>query len=244
MKRNKIKNISDLKLEFFIKEENSEDKLVLLEPGSVCFSDGDEMTKSMKIFLRKNLLKIESGEFPVAFGFSHTFVADISKLNPSIIPEATPNSDEILNNLHTTNDVEYIFNKANKVEDEDPFEGLIKERNDLKNALSEIGHIEVSVDWAMENILGINPSDFEAAMPTIDPNNSDVIDLDKTTTQSNLLEEAEKQAIEYKEEPEKKVYKYNYKKKPGRKKKRGPKPGAKKKKLNEEKNAENNEGNE
>ena len=50
--------------------------------------------------------------------------------------------------------------------------------------------------------------------------------------EAGILDEAKKQAEDYAEEgePLKEKRKYNYKKKPGRKKKRGPKPGSRKKK--------------
>ena len=56
MIKNKITNISRVKLEFFVKVDNSEDKFVSVEPGEVVFSDGEEMTKSMRVFERKKLI--------------------------------------------------------------------------------------------------------------------------------------------------------------------------------------------
>lgn len=63
MIKNKITNISSVKLEFFVKVDNAEDKLVSVEPGEVVFSDGEEMTKSMRVFERKNLISVVNTEF-------------------------------------------------------------------------------------------------------------------------------------------------------------------------------------
>ncbi len=271
MKRNKITNVSGVKLEFFVKREDAEDILVSLEPGSVCFSDGDEMTKSMRIFLRKNLLTIELGDFPVIHGFSDTLIVDLSDY--SIIPNASPDNDEILDDLHTTKNVEIkIKMNSSLQEDLEKFHGITP--NQFEDMMRDISaneiHMDlfkeisneapvVSVDWAMENIMGLTKEEVEklkkedelskiseGAVPTIDQI-ADPFTTD-STTQTNLLEEAEKQAKDYKEDDdtEKKQYKYNYKKKPGRKKKRGPKPGAKKKKkkLDENKDKDNDENNE
>lgn len=276
MKRNKIVNVSGVKLEFFVKVEGAEDQLISLEPGAVCFSDGEEFTKSMRIFHRKNLLNIESGEFPIAFGFSETLIVDLSKTNSSMTHDATPNSDEVLDDLHTTKNIEIKIKDAESLQRDlekyhnissDQFKDMMKDiaaneiRMDLFNDLTQSLSSEeptVSVDWAMENILGISKEEYEKLKSedelkkiadntnaTIDQNDAikDVFDIN-ATTENNILKEAEDQAKEYKEEEsEKKQYKYNYKKKPGRKKKRGPKPGSKKKKLDEDSN-KNNENNE
>jgi hypothetical protein len=63
MIKNKVTNISNIKLEFFVKAENSDDTLASIEPGEVTFSDGEEMTKSMRVFERKNLISIINVEF-------------------------------------------------------------------------------------------------------------------------------------------------------------------------------------
>ena len=212
MKRNKITNVSGINLKFFVKVENSEDKLIDLEPGSVCFSDGSEMTKSMRILQRKNLLELESGEFPVIQGFSETVIENLSSVNPSIIPDATPKKKDALEILKTERE---------------------KLMNDFKNI-----DFEMSPDWAMKNILRIDPDNFgprnviDVDPPNLGPTPNPVIE--------DILKTAETQAKLYQEDGKKK-YKYPHKKKVGRKKKRGPKPGAKKKKLKEEKkNSENN----
>lgn len=63
MIKNKITNISNIKLEFFIKIKDSDDILVSINPGDVIFSDGEEMTKSMRVFERKNLISVSNTEF-------------------------------------------------------------------------------------------------------------------------------------------------------------------------------------
>jgi hypothetical protein len=247
MKRIKITNVSGVKLEFFIRFEDSDDKLVSLEPGASCFSFGTTFTKSMRIFDRKGLLKIDKGEYPITEDFSNAFITEVSEVNPSIIPNATPDNDEVLDNLHTTKSIQIESTgslegdllKFHNIGNEE-FEQIKKDI--VKQITEEEPH--VSVNWAMENILGIKPSDitpeFEGAHPTMEDAAPTDIFSSEHTTKNSLLEEAEKQAKDYKEEDEKKQYKYNYKKKPGRKKKRGPKAGAKKKKLKEEKKKKDN----
>jgi len=236
MKKIKITNVSGVKLKFFIRFEDSDDKLVSLEPDASCFSYGTTPTKSMRIFDRKGLIKIDKGEYPITEDFSNAFIIEVSKVTPSIIPDATPDNDEVLDSLHTTKSI----NIENFHNIEEEFE---QEKKDL---IEEIAKDKlISSDWALENIFGINPasigSEFENAInPTMQDIKDSLPPTDEHTTKNNLLEEAEQQAKEYKEEDEKKKYKYNYKKKPGRKKKRGPKPGAKKKKLKEEKKKEDN----
>ncbi len=63
MIKNKITNISNIKLEFFVKVKDSDDILVSVNPGEVIFSDGEEMTKSMRVFERKNLISVANAEF-------------------------------------------------------------------------------------------------------------------------------------------------------------------------------------
>jgi len=249
MKRIKITNISGVKLEFFIRFEDSDDKLISLEPGASCFSFGTTFTKSMRIFDRKGLLKIDKGEYPITEDFSNAFITEVSEVNPSIIPNATPDNDEVLDNLHTT--------KSIQIESTGSLEGdLLKFHNigneeyeqikkDVFEQLTE--EATVSTDWALKNILGIDPENIGSEFESIHPTMADAAPTDPTdvfssehTTKNNLLEEAEKQAKEYTEEGGKEKKKYNYKKKPGRKKKRGPKVGAKKRKLKEEKKKEDN----
>ena len=63
MIKNKITNISNIKLEFFVKVENSDDVLVSVGPGEVAFSDGEEPTRSMRVFERKDLISVIRNDF-------------------------------------------------------------------------------------------------------------------------------------------------------------------------------------
>lgn len=91
MKKTKVENISDIKLDFFLKQ-NKQDVRVVLGPGETSWCDSGSQTKSMILYERKNLIK--------------------STLNSmdTIVDEdaANVNSDEALDNLHTTQDIEYV----------------------------------------------------------------------------------------------------------------------------------------
>lgn len=184
MIKNKITNISSIKLEFFVKVENSEDSLVSVEPGEIVFSDGEEMTKSMRVFERKKLISIANAEFDSVSidtdnsAISATWEKDLATSLEQIhnIPNA---KDEILNIL--SDEVKKL--EAHITDSENPYKDLL------------------AVDLLFEG-------------------------------ETSIVEEAKKQAEDYvgDGEPVKEKKKYNYKKKPGRKKKRGPKPGSKKKK--------------
>ena len=63
MIKNKITNISNIKLEFFVKVENSDDVLVSVGPGEIAFSDGEEPTRSMRVFERKDLISVIRNDF-------------------------------------------------------------------------------------------------------------------------------------------------------------------------------------
>jgi hypothetical protein len=63
MIKNKITNISNIRLEFFVKVENSDDVLVSVGPGEVAFSDGEEPTRSMRVFERKDLISVIRNDF-------------------------------------------------------------------------------------------------------------------------------------------------------------------------------------
>jgi hypothetical protein len=63
MIKNKITNISNIRLEFFVKVENSDDVLVSVGPGEVVFSDGEEPTRSMRVFERKDLISVIRNDF-------------------------------------------------------------------------------------------------------------------------------------------------------------------------------------
>ena len=176
MIKNKVTNISNIKLEFFVKAENSDDILASIEPGEVTFSDGEEMTKSMRVFERKNLISITNVEFDsVSVDTENgTIVATWEKDLAHNIADA---KEEVVKAIHN----EIIMMEASVVDN--PYKDLL------------------AVDLLFEG-------------------------------ETSIVEEAKKQAEDYvgDGEPVKEKRKYNYKKKPGRKKKRGPKPGSRKKK--------------
>jgi len=186
MTRSKITNISKVKLEFFIKVEGSEDVLVSINPGEVVFSDGEDLTKSMRVFERKNLISILKGDFDSV---------RIELEGKTISAVWDSETTKIIDEIHQTNfhkDVQQVLeNELSKT--------IVASVTDSENPYKDLLSFGLSFN-------------------------------DETST----LDEAKKQAEEYadvsSDEVVKEKKKYNYKKKPGRKKKRGPKPGSKKKK--------------
>lgn len=57
MENTKIENISDIRLDFFLKQEKK-DIRVILGPGDITWCDLGSTTKSMILYARKNLIKI------------------------------------------------------------------------------------------------------------------------------------------------------------------------------------------
>lgn len=57
MENTKIENISDIRLDFFLKQSNV-DVRIILEPGDIVSCDLGSTTKSMLLYARKNLIKI------------------------------------------------------------------------------------------------------------------------------------------------------------------------------------------
>jgi len=92
MKKTKVENISGLKLDFFLKQ-NKEDIRVVLKPGESSWCDHKSNTKSMILYERKNLIK--SSEYLS----SNTIIDEAA---------ANINNDEILDNLHTTESISSI----------------------------------------------------------------------------------------------------------------------------------------
>jgi hypothetical protein len=182
MIKNKVTNISNIKLEFFVKAENSDDILASIEPGEVTFSDGEEMTKSMRVFERKNLISITNVEFD--------FVS-VDTDKGTIVATWEKDLATALEKFHNIPDAKEEVIKAIQ--------------NEIKMTEASI------VDNPYKDLLAVDLL-FEG--------------------EAGILDEAKKQAEGYIEEgePVKEKKKYNYKKKPGRKKKRGPKPGSRKKK--------------
>jgi hypothetical protein len=91
MKKTKVENVSDIKLDFFLKQ-NKQDIRVVLKPGETSWCDSGTQTKSMILYERKNLIK-----------------STLNSLD-TIVDEdaANVNNDEVLDKLHTTEDIEYI----------------------------------------------------------------------------------------------------------------------------------------
>jgi hypothetical protein len=181
MIKNKITNISNIKLEFFVKVKDSDDILVSINPGEVIFSDGEEMTKSMRVFERKNLISVANAEFESI---------SVDTENGTIVATWDKDIEKDLLNFHNIPDF-----KA--------------------------------------EILSVLSTDIESAITESEDPYKDLLAVDLLFEGENsIIDEAKKQAEEYVEEgePLKEKKKYNYKKKPGRKKKRGPKPGSKRSK--------------
>lgn len=183
MIKNKITNISNIKLEFFVKVNDSDDVLVSVEPGEVAFSDGEEMTKSMRVFERKNLISVINKEFDSV---------SVDTENGTIVATWEKDLATALEKIHNIPDAKDEVVKAI--------------HNEIKTMEASI------VDNPYKDLLAVDLL-FEG--------------------ETGVLEEAKKQAEDYVEgegEVVKEKRKYNYKKKPGRKKKRGPKPGSKRSK--------------
>jgi hypothetical protein len=184
MIKNKVTNISNIKLEFFVKVKNSEDTLISIEPGEVVFSDGEEMTKSMRIFERKKLISVINKEFDTV---------SVDTENGTILATWDKDIEKDLLDFHNIPDV----------------------KAEILNVLStDINKVETTItdsDNPYKDLLTVDLF-FEG--------------------ETSIVDEAKKQAEDYvgDGEPIKEKKKYNYKKKPGRKKKRGPKPGSKRKK--------------
>ena len=203
MKKTKVENISKIKLEFFLKQ-NKADVKVLLGPGENSWCDEGTTTKSMILYNRKRLIKVHDENFTIEHGVDS-------------------NNDETLDKLHTTEDARTvaidIMPQKSLLPPDINFMAEITMDSIEKKAeptISDIEDIQYLQDILFKS-LGI-PKSVE-----------DVSQLPATEDISfSLLEKAKQETEEYKNESEKK-----YKgKKRGRKKKRGPKPGSKKNKGN------------
>lgn len=69
MKKTKVENISNINLDFFLRQ-NSEDIRVNLAPGEISWCDSDSSTRSMILYERKNLIKTSEWLFGLAGLFS------------------------------------------------------------------------------------------------------------------------------------------------------------------------------
>jgi len=99
MKKTKVENMSNIKLDFFLKQ-NKEDVRVVLNPGESTWCDHGTTTKSMLLYERKNLIK----------SAQHSEDTIVDK------DVATINNDEVLDKLHTTEDVEYVLAPITDIE--------------------------------------------------------------------------------------------------------------------------------
>ena len=91
MKKTKVENVSDIKLDFFLRQ-NKQDVRVVLKPGEASWCDSGAQTKSMILYERKNLIKSAPNSIDT--------IVDEDVVNV--------NNDEALDKLHTTEDVEYV----------------------------------------------------------------------------------------------------------------------------------------
>lgn len=91
MKKTKVENISGFKLELFLRQ-NKQDVRIALKPGETSWCDPGTSTKSMILYERKQLIK--------TFDEVAGTIDDLAAANV--------NSDEVLDNLHTTENVEFI----------------------------------------------------------------------------------------------------------------------------------------
>ena len=88
MKKTKVENVSKVKLEFFL-IQNKNDIKVMLGPGESSWFDSGTTTKSMILYNRKNLIKIDEEE---------------STMEENL----DVNNDETLDKLHTTEDIRTV----------------------------------------------------------------------------------------------------------------------------------------
>ena len=88
MKKTKVENVSKVKLEFFLKQ-NKKDIRVLLGPGESSWCDNGTTTKSMILYNRKRLIKVYDENF--------TMEQDVDV-----------NNDESIDKLHTTEDIRTV----------------------------------------------------------------------------------------------------------------------------------------
>lgn len=203
MKKTKVENISKIKLEFFLKQ-NKEDVKVLLGPGESSWCDDGTSTKSMILYNRKRLIKVYDENFTIEHGIDS-------------------NNDEALDKLHTTEDIRTvaldIIPPQSMLPPDVNFMAEITMDSIEKLAEPSLSDIE-DIQYLQENLFKSLqlPKTVEEASQL--PATEDV--------SFSLLEKAKQETEDYKNESEKK-----YKgKKRGRKKKRGPKTGSKRNKGN------------
>lgn len=118
MKKTKVENISNIKLEFFLKQ-NKEDVRVILGPGESSWCNHGTTTKSMILYERKNLIKshtqIEVADLPIKLVIS---TEDKSIYN-SIEKQSKPSIDAIDKKIEILNPKELtLLEKATKETEE------------------------------------------------------------------------------------------------------------------------------
>ena len=129
MIKNKITNISNVLLDLFIKSENLEDVLVTLKPGDVCFSQGEELSKSVIIFNRKNLISIDLIEFEQTNVLKPTDIKNDLEEEKSIFTRPLEvHKIELEEKLINPINIETFF------EDENPYKDLLDSIEILTNS--------------------------------------------------------------------------------------------------------------
>ncbi len=83
MKKTKVENISKIKLEFFLKQ-NKEDVRVVLNPGEFTWCNHGTTTKSMVLYERKGLIKSTSEDIIEVEVVKA--VHKVSKVEPEVLP--------------------------------------------------------------------------------------------------------------------------------------------------------------
>jgi len=174
MKKTKVENISKIKLEFFLKQ-NKEDIRVLLGPGESSWCDNGTTTKSMILYNRKRLIKVHDENF-------------------TIEQDVDINNDEVFDKLHTTENIGTIALDIIPPQSlSAPDAKLFAETNfDLieKKALPDIEDIKYLQDNLFKSL------NVPASLIPEVPETEDV--------SFSLLEKAKQETEEYKNESEKK----------------------------------------
>lgn len=123
MKKTKVENISKIKLEFFLKQ-NKEDVRVVLNPGESTWCNHGTTTKSMILYERKNLIKSsdENIQIPIAkTKGDDKMICDAKEI--SIKPLSPPTGQIFY--------VDFKYEENNKAE-LSPLEKATKETEDYK----------------------------------------------------------------------------------------------------------------
>lgn len=92
MKKSKVENVSDIKLDFFLKQ-NKADVRIVLSPGESSWCDNGTTTKSMILYERKNLIRV-SNELDTIEGIEYVQKNLINALQNTI--EEAKGSAEVL----------------------------------------------------------------------------------------------------------------------------------------------------